>query len=49
MSTEEVRERELRPLKLRQDNYEKNSFSMDNSYITSYEGIKAINLIDLSQ
>ena len=46
MSTEEVRERELRPLKLIQDNYEKIILSMDKSYISSYDGIKAINLID---
>jgi predicted AAA+ superfamily ATPase len=46
MSTEEVRERELRPLKLIQDNYEKIILSMDKSYISSYDGIKAVNLID---
>ena len=46
MSTDEVRKRELRPLNLIQDNYEKIVLSMDKSYITSYEGIKAINLID---
>jgi len=46
MSTEEVRERELRPLKLIQDNYEKIILSMDKSYISSYNGIKVINLID---
>jgi hypothetical protein len=46
MSTEEVREREMRPLKLIQDNYEKIILSMDKSYIHSYDGIKMINLID---
>jgi len=46
MSTEEVRERELRPLKLIQDNYEKIVLSMDKSYISSYDGIKVINLMD---
>lgn len=46
MSTEEVRERELRPLKLIQDNYEKIILSMDKSYISSYDGIKVANLID---
>ncbi len=46
MSTEEVRERELRPLKLIQDNYEKTILSMDKSYISSYDGIKVVNLID---
>ena len=46
MSTEEVRERELRPLKLIQDNYEKIILSMDKSYISTYDGIKVVNLID---
>lgn len=46
MATEEVRQRELRPLRLIQDNYEKIILSMDRSYITSYEGIKVINLMD---
>jgi uncharacterized protein len=46
MSSEEVRERELRPLKLIQDNYEKIVLSMDKSYISSYEGIKVVNLMD---
>ena len=46
MMGEEVRERELRPLKLINDNYEKIVLSMDKSYIKSYDGIKAINIID---
>jgi len=46
MSTQEVRERELRPLKLIQDNYEKIILSMDKSFISSYNGIKVLNLID---
>lgn len=46
MALEEVRERELRSLKLINDNYEKIVLSMDKSYINSYEGIKAINIID---
>jgi predicted AAA+ superfamily ATPase len=46
MLAESVRERELRPLRLIQDNYEKIVLSMDKSYITSYDGIKAINIID---
>lgn len=41
-----VRERELRPLRMIQDNYEKIVLSMDRSYINSYDGIKAINIID---
>jgi len=46
MTGEEVRERELRPLRLIQDNYEKIVLSMDKSYIKSYEGIKALNIVD---
>lgn len=46
MAAEEVRERELRPLRLIQDNYEKTVLSMDRSFINSYDGIKAINIID---
>lgn len=45
MSSNEVRERELRPLQAIQDNYKKIILSMDKSYITSYEGIKTLNLI----
>ncbi len=46
MSGEATRERELRPLRLINDNYEKIVLSMDRSYIKSYEGIKAVNIID---
>lgn len=46
MLGEDVRERELRPLRLIQDNYEKIVLSMDRSYINSYDGIKAVNIID---
>ncbi len=46
MQTLETRERELRPLKMISDNYEKIVLSMDRSYINSYDGIKALNLID---
>ena len=46
MLGEEVRERELRPLRLIQDNYEKIVLSMDRSFINSYDGIKSINIID---
>ena len=42
----ETRERELRPLQMIRDNYEKIILSMDRDFITSYEGIKSINLID---
>jgi hypothetical protein len=44
--TGETRERELRPLRLISDNYEKIVLSMDRSYINSYDGIKNLNLID---
>ncbi len=46
MHTSEIRERELRPLKMIPDNYEKIVLSMDKSYIASYDGIKVLNLID---
>lgn len=46
MQSTETRERELRPLRMISDNYEKIVLSMDHSYINSYDGIKPINLID---
>ena len=46
MQSEETRERELRPLRIIPDNYEKMVLSMDRSYIKSYEGIKSVYLID---
>ena len=46
MLDESVRERELRPLRSVRDNYEKIVLSMDKSYITSYDGIKAKSIID---
>ena len=46
MQVPETRERELRPLRMIPDNYEKIVLSMDRSYINSYEGIKSLNLID---
>ncbi|MCM1092069.1 MAG: ATP-binding protein [Butyrivibrio sp.] len=46
MQSEETRERELRPLRMIPDNYEKIVLSMDRNYIKSYEGIKALYLID---
>ena len=42
----QTRERELHPLQMIQDNYEKIILSMDRDFITSYDGIKSINLID---
>lgn len=46
MLSAETRERELRPLRMIPDNYEKIILSMDRSYINSYDGIKSIHLID---
>lgn len=46
MQSQETRERELRPLRMIRDNYEKIVLSMDRSYIDSYDGIKALNLVD---
>ncbi|MDE6625443.1 MAG: ATP-binding protein [Lachnospiraceae bacterium] len=46
MQSEETRERELRPLRMISDNYEKIVLSMDRNYIKSYEGIKSLYLID---
>lgn len=42
----ETRERELRPLRMITDNYEKIILSMDRSFVQSYDGIKTLNLID---
>ena len=39
-------EREIRPLKAINDNYEKIILSMDKNFIVSDEGIKLINIID---
>ena len=46
LSSEEVRERELRLLLQIPDNYEKIILSMDRSFIQSYDGIKTLNLMD---
>lgn len=46
MHSPETRDRELRPLRLISDNYEKIVLSMDRSFINSYDGIKVENLID---
>ena len=46
MTEQSVIEHELRPLKSIRDNYEKIVLSMDSSYITSYDGIKSLNIID---
>lgn len=46
MQSPETHERELRPLRMIPDNYEKIVLSMDRSFINSYDGIKSVNLID---
>lgn len=46
MQSTQTRERELRSLQMIQDNYEKIVLSMDRSFITSYEGIKSLHLVD---
>lgn len=46
MLAKETRDRELKPLQMINDNYEKIILSMDRNYINSYDGIKVINLID---
>lgn len=46
MQSQETRERELKPLQMIADNYEKIILSMDRNYINSYDGIKSLNLID---
>ncbi len=46
MQSPETRERELRPLRMIGDNYEKIVLSMDRSFASSYDGIKSLNLID---
>ena len=46
MQSPETRDRELRPLRMIQDNYEKIVLSMDRDFIKSYDGIKSLNLID---
>lgn len=46
MQSSETRERELRPLRMISDNYEKIVLSMDRNFINSYDGIKSLNLID---
>lgn len=46
MQSPETRERELRPLRMIPDSYEKIVLSMDRNYIKSYEGIRSLYLID---
>ena len=46
MSGETARERELKPLRAVHDHYDKVVLSMDHDPITSYEGIRSLNIID---
>ncbi len=46
MSSEDVRMREIAPLRKIKDNYEKIILSLDVGTVNSYDGIKSINLID---
>lgn len=46
MISEDVRERELRPLTKIRDNYEKLVLSLDTGLDSSYDGIKSLNVID---
>ena len=46
MTNEDTHRRELAPLQKIKDNYEKIVLSLDTGMDTSYEGIKALNLID---
>lgn len=46
MQSEDVRARELRPLQAIRDNYEKIVLTLDTGFNTSYDGIKAVNLVE---
>lgn len=46
MTAEETFEREMRPLRHIQDNYEKIVLTLDRFSLGNYEGIKVINVID---
>lgn len=46
MQSSETRDRELKPLRMIPDNYEKIVLSMDRNFINSYDGIKSLFLID---
>lgn len=46
MTSEDVRQRELAPLKKINDNYEKIVLSMNTGMDSSYDGIKSINVVD---
>lgn len=44
--TEETFEREMRPLRSIQDNYEKIVLTLDRFSLGNYDGIKVVNVID---
>lgn len=46
MKSEDVRQRELRPLQAIRDNYEKIVLTLDTGFNTSYSGIKSLNLVE---
>ena len=46
MSAEETFEREMRPLRSIQDNYEKIVLTLDRFSIGNYDSIKVVNVID---
>jgi len=46
MLSEDVRKRELMPLQMIRDNYEKTVLSLESALDSSYDGIKSLNLID---
>lgn len=46
MRSEDVRQRELSPLRKIRDNYEKSVLSLEPGFDSSYDGIKSLNLID---
>jgi predicted AAA+ superfamily ATPase len=46
MLDEGVRERELAPLRLVKDSYDKIVISMDRTFVTDYAGIRLVNILD---
>ncbi|MDR2748151.1 MAG: ATP-binding protein [Treponema sp.] len=46
MQDEGVRERELGPLRVVKDNYEKIVLTMDRTFVTDYAGIRLVNVLD---
>lgn len=46
LASPEVMERELKPLRLLQDHYEKLVLTMDRTYKQTYDGIQVLNIID---